>query len=1178
MSRDFCKTWWGKAWLQALSDIDFSNRIPRGARYARNGSVTSVNIKGNTIKAKVQGSRLTPYTVSLTVKKFTRAEIDRLINGILQHPAIVPQLLNMNLSPAMLDIAQEANLKVFPESWRDLSMGCNCPDWAIPCKHIAAVVYMIGLEIDNNPFLVFQLHGVHILKELEKRGIGIDEQRNITIPTWQETIPVSPPESIQERGLPANPPRLDFCQIPDLGDALLCILPDEPPFFKSGNFRKLYAEHIRKAQRMAERVLDKKADLTDILHTAATKKETTLTTTSDPIITMSDSLTFKVTGLRDKTLPTLPQLMSALSRIPTEDLLDYSDTVYALKMTLVLSLHILRRGNVRPHILKNEKNTYSVWWTPTEADETTANLLRQLDTYFPISNIQVERKRTDINPPTHPAHLMVCCFLTRLICATAKQSIAGNSETYDMFFLAQPNDFTKIGEQAIPMGIKSWLDHLSVGNMRWRPVLMVNDEKEDASEFLMNIAVEDTLQENPQMVSLRDVFTLTAYASERFNILRELSLLSTLVEELDVHLAREAESPIRLDNRRFTLFLFEALPALRLLGIKLLLPKSLQTILRPRPSVSLTAKPNDSKSFLRMDQLLQFDWRVAIGDQLVETDEFRRLVGHAEGLIRFRQLYIYVSPDDMKKLEKIFASQREMTPARMLQAALAGNYNGAPIAISPEVKALIAELTTLRPVAVPEEIHAQLRPYQERGFSWMYHNMLLGFGSILADDMGLGKTLQVITLLQKLKVDGLLDQKKALIVAPTGLLANWQAELQRFAPSLTVHLYHGTKRDLNDFADDILLTSYGLVRSDIELLKKHKWQIVVIDEAQNIKNNDTAQSKAVRALKADVHVAMSGTPVENRLSEYWSIMDFANKGYLGTIKAFNEEYAKPIQEFGDKACAQRFRRITSPMMMRRLKTDKTIINDLPDKIEQDEFAMLTPQQAALYQKVVDESMKVIEGIDEADSRQLFKRQGLILQMMLALKQICNHPTQYLKDGKFVPSLSGKTEMLLTLVDAIREGGEKAIIFTQFKEMGDMLQQFIASHTGTVPMFLHGGCSIQQRKEMVDRFQHNRTDRIFILSLKAAGTGLNLTAATHVVHYDLWWNPAVEAQATDRAYRIGQNKNVMVHRFITRNTFEERINEMIISKRELAELTVSSGENWIGKLSNKELKEIFSPTH
>lgn len=448
-------------------------------------------------------------------------------------------------------------------------------------------------------------------------------------------------------------------------------------------------------------------------------------------------------------------------------------------------------------------------------------------------------------------------------------------------------------------------------------------------------------------------------------------------------------------------------------------------------------------------------------------------------------------------------------------------------------------------------------------------------GSILADDMELCKTLQVTTFLQKLKDEKLFNKKYALVVAPTGLLANWQAELQRFAPSLSVFLYHGAKRDLKDFFHDIFFTSYGLVRSDADQLNKLKWQVVVKDEAQNIKNNDTAQSKAVRAIKADVHIAMSGTPVENRLSEYWSIMDFANKGYLGTIKSFKEEYANPIQDFGDVTCADRFRRITSPMMMRRLKTDKTIISDLPDKIEQDEFAMLTPQQAALYKKVLDESMKVIEDFDETDSKQLFERQGIILQMMLALKQVCNHPTQYLKDGKFVPSLSGKTEMLLDLVDSIVESGEKVLIFTQFKEMGDMLQKFIEERTGVQPMFLHGGCSIKQRKEMVDRFQQNkRSDRVFILSLKAAGTGLNLTAATHVVHYDLWWNPAVEAQATDRAYRIGQKKNVMVHRFITKNTFEERINDMINNKRALAEMTVSTGENWIGKLSNKELKEIF----
>lgn len=686
---------------------------------------------------------------------------------------------------------------------------------------------------------------------------------------------------------------------------------------------------------------------------------------------------------------------------------------------------------------------------------------------------------------------------------------------------------------------------------------------------------KDTEEENPEMLNLCDVFTKQEYAVKRFNILKGFSLLSSFVKGLDAYLGNDAKRPLKLNNAEFADFMFEIMPVMKLLGIKLMLPKSMQTILCPRPSVKLSAKQNGGKSFLRMDQLLQFDWRIAVGDELVDVAEFERLVGHAEGLLRFKMNYIYVSADDLKKLEKALASQREMTPARMLQVALAGEYRGAKVELAPEVKKLIAEWTTLKDIPVPEEIHAHLRPYQERGYAWMYHNMRLGFGSILADDMGLGKTLQVITFLQKLKDEKLIDKKHALIVAPTGLLANWQAELHRFVPSLSVFLYHGAKRDLNEFAHDILLTSYGLVRSDVDLLKKQKWQAVVIDEAQNIKNNDTAQSKAVRSLKADVHIAMSGTPVENRLSEYWSIMDFANKGYLGTIKSFKDEYANPIQDFGDKACVDRFRRVTSPMMMRRLKTDKAIINDLPDKIEQDEFALLTPQQAALYKKVLDESMKVIEGYDETDGKQLFVRQGLILQMMLALKQVCNHPAQYLKDGKFVPSLSGKTEMLLDLVDSIVESGEKVLIFTQFKEMGDMLQKFINERTGVQPMFLHGGCSIKQRKEMVDRFQQNkRSDRVFILSLKAVGTGLNLTAATHVVHYDLWWNPAVEAQATDRAYRIGQKNNVMVHRFITKNTFEERINDMINSKRALSEMTVSAGENWIGKLSNNELKEIL----
>ena len=455
--------------------------------------------------------------------------------------------------------------------------------------------------------------------------------------------------------------------------------------------------------------------------------------------------------------------------------------------------------------------------------------------------------------------------------------------------------------------------------------------------------------------------------------------------------------------------------------------------------------------------------------------------------------------------------------------------------------------------------------------------MKRGFGRIIADDMRVGKSLQVSTLLAKMKEEGAMDRKKALVVVPTGLLHNWQSEVKRFAPQLATGVYHGTARDLKGDdckKADIILTTYGVVRSDADTLKKQKWQVIVIDEAQNIKNSDTAQSKAIHSIPANCHIAMSGTPVENRLSEFWSIIDFTNKGYLGSAKDFSESYAKPIQKYGDSHVAERFRKVTAPFMMRRLKTDKSIISDLPDKIERNELASLTPEQAALYQETVKRCMAVIESMDGEDSQTLFKRQGLVLQMMLALKQICNHPTQYLKDNRMDATLSGKTEMLLDMLRSIIDANEKVLVFTQFREMGDLLRHFIRTTLDEEPMFYHGGCSLKQRQEMIDRFQNNRNDRIFILSLKAAGTGLNLTAATHVIHYDLWWNPAVEAQATDRAYRIGQHKNVQVHRFITQNTFEERIDAMIQEKKHLADLTVSTGESWIGKLSNKELHEIF----
>ncbi len=368
---------------------------------------------------------------------------------------------------------------------------------------------------------------------------------------------------------------------------------------------------------------------------------------------------------------------------------------------------------------------------------------------------------------------------------------------------------------------------------------------------------------------------------------------------------------------------------------------------------------------------------------------------------------------------------------------------------------------------------------------------------------------------------------------------------------------------------DVLLTTYGVVRSDVATLKTQHWRLVAADEAQNLKNAGAAQTKAAKSIPADAFIALSGTPVENRLSEYWSIMDFALRGYLGPLKTFVAEIEKPIQTDRDQQAAERFRRITAPFLLRRLKSDKNIISDLPEKIETDRFCELTSRQAAIYESVVREGMRVIRGESDA-----FQRQGLVLQMIMALKQVCNHPAQYLKNDLVDTKLSGKAQLLFDLLDSIAETDEKTLIFTQFKEMGVLLQNWLAVRYGEKPLFLHGGLSRKNRDEQVERFQNDRSVRHFILSLKAGGTGLNLTAASQAIHYDLWWNPAVEAQATDRAYRIGQQRNVQVHRLLTRETFEERINEIISNKKALVEMTVSSGEQWLSRMTDDELDGLF----
>lgn len=1170
MAEKFVKTLWGEHWLFSFAKMNYNHRLPQGAAYARNGHVKNLRISRYQISAKVSGNRKTPYRVTIFVSPFAREQIDRLMAEIIKLPVVISKLLNNELDPVILSIAEALDIRIFPRQWTDFRLQCSCHD-RTPCKHMAAVIHMLSREIDNDPFLVFEIHGLNLFDELRQRGVYIYSQRNTAIPLLRllrrikEPTPEDVPEDVPEDAVYK---RIDFSQLQNISEAMIQLLPDAPPFYPSGNFHDKYAAQFGRVTRDAGRILSNRIK-SDTFFPLPDKPAITSRTTLGLAIDEDNQL--KITG-ENHEFKTLDNLIATLFELNPDLLPDLQPSVAAFHKILMASLHLSANGMIIPQIVQLDYREFTIRWLPALLDNRVKDLVEKLSGILPCNLLLVQtiiRRRRQMLPIENHAVELLSLFIGRIVTHLSRST---DDLFNGLFFKARRYAFAAIGENGLPGRIKIWLDRYYLTSEACKPVITVSELPDE--QFDVQISVEDTTNAEQLPVPLEDILTQTQYEKQRYNILRSVLLLAPFIRGLDEHVNGGGNIPIRFSNSEFAPFLTDVLPAVRLLDVKIMLPKSLQELLRPRASVKLKRK-SSSQAYVRLDDLLDFDWQVAVGDDVISPDEFDKLLNKASRLFKFKERYIYVSDADIEKLQKALTSNKPISSCQLLQTALSEEYEGAAVLLTNEVKKLIQELSVTEYIPLPQGLNAELRPYQQRGFSWLYRNSRIGFGSIIADDMGLGKTLQVISVLLKFKEENAIDKRhKALVVVPTGLLTNWQAEIAKFAPSLSSYIFHGATRDLERFDADVMLTTYGVLRSDADRLKKQKWRVMIIDEAQNIKNYDTAQSKAVKSIPSNIRIAMSGTPVENRLSEFWSIMDYANKGYLGNIKAFKDNYANPIQVFNDEQVTAKFRKITSPFMIRRMKSDKTIISDLPDKIEQNQFALLTAQQAALYEKTMRAAMEEIEGCAGYDSQSLFKRQGLVLQMILALKQICNHPTQFLKNGQFDASLSGKTELLLELLDSIIQNGEKALIFTQFKEMGDLLERFISERFKERPMFYHGGCSVNQREDMIDRFRHNRADKLFILSLKAAGTGLNLTDASHVIHYDLWWNPAVENQATDRAYRIGQKKNVMVHRLICKNTFEERIDEMIQKKKHLAEITVATGENWIGKLSNKELREIF----
>ncbi len=589
---------------------------------------------------------------------------------------------------------------------------------------------------------------------------------------------------------------------------------------------------------------------------------------------------------------------------------------------------------------------------------------------------------------------------------------------------------------------------------------------------------------------------------------------------------------------------------------------------------------------ITLSSLLDFKWELTIGGQRLSKSEFDYLVSQDSPLVEINGEWVELRTQDIRAAQTFFANRQNQAGLTLQDALRLSTGDVFTIEKLPVVKfeatgALEELLSTLsgnqtfEPVE-PKNFQGTLRPYQARGVGWLTFLERWNLGACLADDMGLGKTIQLIGFWLHLKA-----QKRwkdpMLLICPTSVLGNWEREIKRFAPKLKVLMHHGPGRPQGkNFAAavadyDVILTSYALVHRDEAFLTRVDWQGIVLDEAQNIKNPEARQSQTVRRLQAKCRIALTGTPLENRLLELWSILDFLNPGYLGSRAFFQKRFATPIERYGDSASLQTLRSLAQPFILRRTKTDQDIIQDLPDKQETTVFCNLTPEQAALYEKTVQDSLAAVE------SAEGIQRHGIILATLTKLKQICNHPAQFLKESALRGALqrSGKLKRLEEILEEALAEGDRALIFTQFAEMGKLLQGYLREDLKRETLLLYGGTSKNQREAMIDRFQNDpQGPRLFILSLKAGGVGLNLTRANHVFHFDRWWNPAVENQATDRVFRIGQTRNVQVHKFVCSGTLEERIHEMIESKKALADQVIGAGENWLTDMNTDQLRQLL----
>jgi SNF2-related domain/SNF2 Helicase protein/Helicase conserved C-terminal domain len=881
------------------------------------------------------------------------------------------------------------------------------------------------------------------------------------------------------------------------------------------------------------------------------------------------------------------------------------DSLRFLAEVCKLALELVARGRMLPSLAR-EEGRFVARWRPCPEPQDAQRLRLLAAAMPPICRAQVSAE----TPRGQNAARMLQDLFDHVADAAARASLP-------------PSPLPRLVKAWQPM--EAWLDALSSADARvdsgerelasaerrldaWRKgatptdalrlcFRLVPPDRESAPwlvQFLLQAADDPSL-----LVPASEVWSsagqlvaagrVMEHPQER--LLAELGRASRLWPGLEAGLDSVRPQEVTLDAWAAHRFLREYATVLAHSGFGVLVPPwwqepqaRLGLRLRARPVAGATpgAVAPAMPGRLGLEALCEYEWEVAIGDDSLTAEELRELARLKVPLVEVRGRWVELRPEELASaLARLEDGGQRMQVADVLRVGMGLEAAGDLPVVGVEAQGWVGDLLArgldqrLEPVPTPAAFHGELRPYQERGLAWLSFLGGFGLGACLADDMGLGKTVQMLALLLSEREGGA-DPAPTLLVCPMSVVGNWQREAERFAPSLKVHVHHGSERlaggELTGAAasSDLVVTTYGLVVRDQEALAAVEWGRVVLDEAQNIKNTAARQTQAVRALRAPQRVALTGTPVENRLSELWSIMEFCNHGLLGSGADFRRRFAVPIERYREEGAADLLKRLTQPFVLRRLKTDRAIIADLPEKVEMKVYCNITREQATLYQAVLDDMLARIDAATEE-----IERRGLVLAAMTKLKQVLNHPAQFLRDASRLEGRSGKLARLEDLLEEVLAEGDRALVFTQYAEMGALLQTRLRERLGHEVSFLHGGTPKRARDDMVASFQSATGAPVFVLSLKAGGTGLNLTAANHVIHFDRWWNPAVEDQATDRAFRIGQRRDVQVRKFVCVGTLEERIDRMIEEKRELAERVVGTGEGWLTELSTAALRELVA---